>query len=105
MTLRGILVPRTPEHDKRCDLMCSKVDLYGEMACTKLGDLFSPPSRARQCTGVCFPNADGSIVWGKFFHHVVVVGLEPELASRTHLLPNCSADVVLSRTDEGAGAK
>ena len=33
--------------------------------------------------------------WAEFFHHVVVVGLEPELADRTRLLPNCSADVVL----------
>ena len=43
--------------------------------------------------------------WGKFFHHVVVVGMEQELASRTRLPPNCLADVVLSRMDEGAGAK
>ena len=43
--------------------------------------------------------------WGEFFHLVVVVGLEPDLADRTRLLPNCLADVVLSRTDEGAGAK
>ena len=43
--------------------------------------------------------------WGELFHHVVVVGLEPELADRTRLLPNFLADVVLSRTDEGAGAK
>ena len=43
--------------------------------------------------------------WGEFFRHVVVVGLELELANQTRLLPNCSADVVLSRTDEGAGAK
>ena len=43
--------------------------------------------------------------WGELFHHVAVVGLEPELADGTRLLPNCSADVVLSRTDEGAGAK
>ena len=43
--------------------------------------------------------------WGELFHHVVVVGLEPELVHRTRLLPNCSVNVVLSRTDEGAGAK
>ena len=42
---------------------------------------------------------------GEFFCHVAVVGLESELASITCLLPNCSADVVLSRTDEEAGAK
>ena len=43
--------------------------------------------------------------WGGLFHHVVVIALEPVLADRTCLLRNCSADVVLSRTDEGAGAK
>ena len=43
--------------------------------------------------------------WGELFHHVVVVGLEPELVHRTRLLPNCSLNVVLLRTDEGAGAK
>ena len=43
--------------------------------------------------------------WGELFHHVVVVGLEPELVHQTRLLPNCAVNVVLSRTDEGAGAK
>ena len=41
---------------------------------------------------------------GELFHHVVVVGLEPELVHRTRLLPYCEVNVVLSRTDEGAGA-
>ena len=72
------MVPKTPEHDQFCDPKCRKVSLYGKMACTKSGGIF---------------------------HHLVVVRFVPELASQTRLLPNCLADVGLSRTDEGAGAK
>ena len=43
--------------------------------------------------------------WGEFFHRVVVVGLEPELVSRTRLLLNYLAGVVLSRTYEEEAAK
>ena len=60
------MVPKTQEHDQMCDPKCSKVDLYVEIAGTKLGDFFSSPSRARPCTGVFFPNAAGSVVLGKF---------------------------------------
>ena len=42
--------------------------------------------------------------WSEFFRHVVVVGLERDLVHRTRRLPYCEVNVVLSRTDEGAGA-
>ena len=59
------MVPKTPKHDQFLDPKCRKVNLYGKMACTWWGDLFSPSCRGPFNTAVRFPNADGFVVLEK----------------------------------------
>ena len=56
---------KTKKWGQTPDPKCRKVNLYGEMGCTKLGGIISPRCRGRFGTGVGSPNASASKLFGE----------------------------------------
>ena len=59
-----LLVPQTPKHDPTANTKCLGPDVYGDMACTKFSDFFSPCRRGPFCIGPSDSNADAAVVLG-----------------------------------------